>query len=80
MTPSGHTHKRLTDFADGYLAWVMKSLVDDRGFFWWGWHRHYDVYRDVKTGPNGLWCDWSERYIDWRQLELLGLMSKGNWA
>ena len=27
-----------------------------------------------------LWCKWSERYINWRQLEILGLMSKGNWA
>ncbi|KQI70031.1 glycosyl transferase family 2 [Loktanella sp. 3ANDIMAR09] len=27
-----------------------------------------------------LWCTWSERYINWRQLEILGLMSKGNWA
>ncbi len=25
-------------------------------------------------------CDWSEQYINWRQLEILGLMSKGNWA
>ena len=24
--------------------------------------------------------DYSERYINWRQLEILGLMSKGNWA
>ncbi|PZQ97771.1 MAG: glycosyl transferase family 2 [Cereibacter sphaeroides] len=27
-----------------------------------------------------LWCKWSEKYINWRQLEILGLMSKGNWA
>jgi hypothetical protein len=27
-----------------------------------------------------LWCKWSEQYINWRQLEILGLMSKGNWA
>ncbi|MBS1302504.1 glycosyltransferase family 2 protein [Loktanella sp. SALINAS62] len=27
-----------------------------------------------------LWCPWSERYINWRQLEILGIMSKGNWA
>jgi hypothetical protein len=42
--------------------------------------REYDAYHLKGQGPNGLWCDWSERYIDWRQLELLGLMSKGNWA
>ena len=42
--------------------------------------REYDAYHLKGQGPHGLWCDWSERYIDWRQLELLGLMSKGNWA
>lgn len=33
----------------------------------------------VKENPE-LWCKWSEKYINWRQLEILGLMSKGNWA
>lgn len=42
--------------------------------------REYDAYHSAEDGPNGLWCEWSERYVDWRQLELLGLMSKGNWA
>lgn len=42
--------------------------------------REYDAYHLKGQGPQGLWCEWSERYIDWRQLELLGLMSKGNWA
>lgn len=42
--------------------------------------REYDAYREKGNGPNGLWCEWSERYVDWRQLELLGMMSKGNWA
>jgi hypothetical protein len=40
-------------------------------------------YRSYKAGLNDhpdLWCKWSERYINWRQLEILGLMSKGNWA
>ncbi len=36
-------------------------------------------YRRVKDDPD-LWCKWSEKYINWRQLEILGLMSKGNWA
>ena len=42
--------------------------------------REYDAYHVKGQAPDGLWCDWSERYINWRQLELLGLMSKGNWA
>ncbi|MBB3994074.1 hypothetical protein GGR95_001715 [Sulfitobacter undariae] len=40
----------------------------------------YKAYAErVKENPQ-LWCKWSERYINWRQLEILGLMSKGNWA
>ena len=33
----------------------------------------------IRDNPE-LWCKWSEKYINWRQLEILGLMSKGNWA
>jgi len=33
----------------------------------------------LRDNPD-LWCKWSEKYINWRQLEILGLMSKGNWA
>ncbi|WP_206050322.1 glycosyltransferase family 2 protein [Oceaniglobus ichthyenteri] len=41
----------------------------------------YQAYHDKlrETDPD-LWCNWSEKYINWRQLEILGLMSKGNWA
>ncbi len=40
----------------------------------------YKAYAQrLKEDPQ-LWCKWSERYINWRQLEILGLMSKGNWA
>jgi hypothetical protein len=40
----------------------------------------YRAYRaGIATQPD-MWCKWSERYINWRQLEILGLMSKGNWA
>lgn len=48
--------------------------------------QHYsnsDEYRaygeGLRSNPD-LWCKWSEKYINWRQLEILGLMSKGNWA
>jgi len=36
-------------------------------------------YARIMEKPD-LWCKWSEKYINWRQLEILGLMSKGNWA
>ncbi len=46
----------------------------------YGASREYLAYADgVKDNPE-LWCKWSEKYINWRQLEILGLMSKGNWA
>jgi hypothetical protein len=40
----------------------------------------YRAYREAATASPDLWCKWSEKYINWRQLEILGLMSKGNWA
>ena len=40
----------------------------------------YKAYADRLKHDPQLWCKWSERYINWRQLEILGLMSKGNWA
>ena len=40
----------------------------------------YKAYADRMKDDPELWCTWSEKYINWRQLEILGLMSKGNWA
>lgn len=40
-------------FAGNYIDWYLKNLIDDRGFFWWGWHRHYDVYQDRMLGHLG---------------------------
>jgi hypothetical protein len=48
--------------------------------------QHYAASAEYKAYAAGLsqspdfWTKWSERYINWRQLEILGLMSKGNWA
>ncbi len=42
--------------------------------------REYKAYSDALSSEPDLWCKWSEKYINWRQLEILGLMSKGNWA
>lgn len=42
--------------------------------------REYRAYaRKLGENPD-MWCQWSEKYINWRQLEILGLMSRGNWA
>lgn len=40
----------------------------------------YKAYKAGMQRHPDLWCKWSEKYINWRQLEILGLMSKGNWA
>ncbi|MEP5152838.1 glycosyltransferase family 2 protein [Planktotalea sp.] len=40
----------------------------------------YRAYAEHLAEDPELWCKWSEKYINWRQLEILGLMSKGNWA
>ena len=40
----------------------------------------YRAYHTALASGTDLWCKWSEKYINWRQLEILGLMSKGNWA
>lgn len=40
----------------------------------------YRAYREGVAKERDLWCTWSEKYINWRQLEILGLMSKGNWT
>lgn len=40
----------------------------------------YRAYRAALDAHPDLWTKWSEKYINWRQLEILGLMSKGNWV
>ena len=42
--------------------------------------REYAAYCRKPDPEPGLWSQRSERYLGWRQLEMLGLMSKGNWA
>ena len=42
--------------------------------------QEYKSYSGASEADPDLWCQWSERYLNWRQLEALGLMSKGNWA
>jgi glycosyltransferase involved in cell wall biosynthesis len=42
--------------------------------------QEYRAYAAGDPAGTDLWCRWSEKYINWRQLEILGLMSKGSWA
>ena len=66
-----------TKFLDGFEAKAQEEL--DR-------RQHYDdsveyrAYAKAALPDLDFWNKWSEQYVDWRQLEDLGLMSKGNWA
>lgn len=42
-------------------------------------HEYRAYAKKLKDNPD-FWCAWSEKFINWRQLEILGIMSKGNWA
>ena len=42
--------------------------------------QEYIAYQEALSSQPDMWCKFSEKYINWRQLEILGLMSKGNWA
>lgn len=63
-----------TVFASGaakYIQYYLRHLVDEKGFFWWGWHRHYDVYRDVMDGHDGNPHEIQAIHgIDWEHLWL----------
>jgi len=59
-------------FADEYVRWYTEHLVDGRGFFWWGWHRRYDVYTDTMKGHLGSPHEiHSIREVPWAQLWLV---------
>jgi len=45
-------NREYSAFADRYLRCVTR-MVDDKGFFWWGWHRFYDVFADEMSGSHG---------------------------
>ena len=64
-----------TKFLDTFQHKATEELA--RGQHYAGSHE----YRAYATAADpALWCQWSEPYMNWRQLEILGLMSKGNWT
>lgn len=79
-------------FLDTFAAKAAEEAVRGEHY---AQSREYAAYRQAVAGQNptdlgladplqagapDLWCKWSEKYINWRQLEILGLMSKGNWV
>ena len=64
-------------FLDSFVEKAAEE-VERREHFAKG--REYEAYHLATRDEPRLWSDWSEKYMGWRQLEMLGLMSKGNWA
>jgi hypothetical protein len=44
---------RYREFARKYTDYYLHNLVDGKGLIWWGWHRHYDVFKDSMDGHAG---------------------------
>ena len=65
-------------FLDTFAAKAEEEM--QRGQHYADSHEYQRLPRGASRASRDLWCRWSEKYINWRQLEILGLMSKGNWA
>ncbi|MGH1458167.1 MAG: glycosyltransferase family 2 protein [Paracoccaceae bacterium] len=66
-----------TKFLDTFTAKAAEELERKQHY---AASVEYKAYAETLEENPELWCKWSEKYINWRQLEILGLMSKGNWA
>ncbi|KAE9631168.1 glycosyltransferase family 2 protein [Parasedimentitalea maritima] len=66
-----------TKFLDTFTAKATEEVTRNQHY---AQSAEYKAYADTMQGQPDLWCKWSEKYINWRQIEILGLMSKGNWA
>ena len=64
-------------YAAEFFRWFAEEAVRAEHY---ASGREYKSYESRQGADPDFWCEWSERYINWRQLEGLGLMSKGNWA
>ena len=59
---------RYAAFAARSLGHTLRELVDEKGLWWWGWHRHYDAHRDVRTGHSGNHHEIHIQQIVWPML------------
>ena len=66
-----------TKFIDTFAAKAREEIERQQHY---AESYEYRAYAEKMSENPQLWCKWSEKYINWRQLEILGLMSKGNWA
>ncbi len=63
-------------FLDSFPEKVVEEI--ERGEHFAG-SREYIAYQEKSASQPMLWTRWSEEYVNWRQLEALGLISKGDW-
>ncbi|MFQ6546971.1 glycosyltransferase family 2 protein [Aestuariibius sp. 2305UL40-4] len=66
-----------TKFLDTFEAKAEEEL--QRGQHYARSSEYLAYEEGLKHNPD-LWSPMSERYVNWRQLEILGLMSRGNWV
>lgn len=68
-----------TKFLDTFVEKSAEEIVRQEHY---AQSREYRAYAEKlqADGAPSLWTDMSERYVGWRQLEILGLLSKGSWA
>jgi hypothetical protein len=64
-------------FLDGITRKVREEATRREHY---GGSVEYRAYAQHLSEHSDLWCPWSERYLNWRQLDWLGLMSRGHWA
>ena len=59
--------RRFADFADRSQSAAME-LRGDKGMFWWGSHRYYDVFTHEKMSPNGDYHEILTKRPGWDRL------------
>jgi hypothetical protein len=64
-------------FVGGLSGKATEELTRKQHF---GGSKEYRAYAQGLAASADIWCEKSERFSGWRQLESLGLMSSGNWA
>jgi len=57
--------EQYADFARDSISHYVTHLHDDKGFIWWGWHRHYDAYQDILTGHLGNYHEFHIQQAFW---------------
>jgi hypothetical protein len=67
-------------FLDGFIAKTVEEMTRGQHYAASSEYRAYAARSASSVSGPVLWSPQSERLGNWRQLETLGLMSKGNWA